>query len=87
LKNVANPKLRISTLSTDNGIKIFIEDNGCGIPEELKSKIFEPFVTSKEKGTGLGLAICREIIKSYSGEINLNLNKKRGVEFSIFLPE
>ena len=50
-----------------------LKDTGRGIPQALRSRIFEPFVTSgKDHGTGLGLAIVREIIQGYGGEISVH---------------
>ncbi len=43
--------------------------NGCGFSPDSIERVFEPYVTSKEKGTGLGLAICRRIIKEHNGTI------------------
>jgi two-component system sensor kinase FixL len=50
---------------------IEIEDTGAGIPAELRSRIFQPFVTSKTHGTGLGLPICKKILESHDGSIQI----------------
>ncbi len=58
-------------------IQILIEDNGNGIPNELKDNIFDAFVTNKINGKGLGLSICAKIIQSHSGSIEFdNINNK-----------
>ena len=58
-------------------IKVFIEDSGIGIPNELKENIFDPFVTNKIKGKGLGLSICAKIIQNHSGTIEFDtINNK-----------
>ena len=58
-------------------IQIFIEDNGNGIPNELKDNIFDAFVTNKINSKGLGLSICAKIIQSHSGSIEFdNINNK-----------
>ena len=58
-------------------IKVLIEDNGIGIPEELKENIFDAFVTNKINGKGLGLSICAKIIQSHSGTIEFDtINNK-----------
>lgn len=65
--------LTVSTLQTDGHWELSLQDTGSGIPEELRSRIFEAFVTSgKDHGTGLGLAIAREIVRGHGGEIHLN---------------
>ena len=88
----ANPhKITISTeVSTDNNrVIIKIKDNGSGIPEKVKSSIFDHLFTTKGvgKGTGLGLAIARQIIeKTHAGKISFNSTVGEGTEFVIELP-
>ena len=53
-------------------IKVLIEDNGIGIPDELKENIFDVFVTNKTNGKGLGLSICAKIIQIHSGTIDFD---------------
>ncbi|MEI6079748.1 MAG: ATP-binding protein [bacterium] len=68
--------IRCSVTSTGDNITISISDNGAGIPEDIKNRIYEPFFTTKEKGTGLGLAIVKNIILAHGGEIGVKQNKK-----------
>lgn len=65
-----------------------VQDTGCGISDEIRNSLFEPFVTSKEKGkgTGLGLATVYGIVKQCGGHIGLDTAPGRGTEFRIFLP-
>jgi PAS domain S-box-containing protein len=63
-----------------------IEDTGQGIPEELLSRIFYPFFTTKEKGSGIGLAIAQKIIDSHHGSIDVESEVGRGTTFTIKLP-
>lgn len=65
---------------------IQIEDEGPGIPADLRQKVFEPFFTTKAGGTGLGLAICHSIVKRYNGEIWIEQAKRRGTKVKISLP-
>ncbi|MDX1740672.1 MAG: sensor histidine kinase, partial [Rhodothermales bacterium] len=58
----AKGEITIETVKNSSGYLILIKDNGPGIPEEVKDKIFEPFYSSKEGGTGLGLSISRKIV-------------------------
>ena len=66
---------------------ISVSDNGSGIPEKLKSKIFEPKFTTKSAGMGLGLGIVKNIIKSHKGKISFISTQKKGTTFSIVLPK
>jgi len=67
-------------------ILIQIEDEGPGIPDNLRQKVFEPFFTTKAGGTGLGLAICNSIVKRYNGEIWIEQAGGGGTEVNISLP-
>lgn len=68
------PKLTIRTQQKNSGITIKIEDNGPGIPEEIKDKIMQPFFTTKKgtEGTGLGLSITNDIVKAHGGIMNID---------------
>ena len=72
-----------------NGEVVFqITDNGPGIPEEIRDRLFESFVTSgKESGTGLGLAIAKKIIDEHEGIIEIKSAKNKGTTFFIKIPE
>jgi two-component system nitrogen regulation sensor histidine kinase GlnL len=65
--------------------RIEIEDNGPGIPDELREQIFYPMVTSKPDGTGLGLSIAQDIIDQHGGVIEFTSQPGRTV-FRIYLP-
>ena len=69
-------------------VKISVEDDGLGMDEKIRQKIFEPYFTTKElgKGNGLGLAIVYSIIKSHEGNIDVSSKEKSGTTFSIYLP-
>lgn len=77
----------ITTTKLDNGYSVSIKDNGPGIPDELKDKIFDPFYSTKDGGTGLGLSISKKIIESYSGTLTLSNAESGGVCFTVFLPK
>lgn len=66
-------------------LMISIQDNGKGIPEDLKPHLFEPFVTSKPRGTGLGLALVAKIIGDHGGVIEFDSEPRRTV-FRVMLP-
>ncbi|HAK77018.1 MAG TPA: histidine kinase [Runella sp.] len=82
------PTVTVSTQNTDQGIIIKVGDNGTGIPEELKSKIFQPFFTTKPtgQGTGLGLSLAYDIVtKGHGGTIELDSVEGEGTTFTITL--
>ncbi|MFP5115794.1 ATP-binding protein [Bacillaceae bacterium C204] len=65
---------------------ISVQDQGCGIPEELLPRLGEPFYTLKEKGTGLGLMISHKIIKQHHGSITFTSKENAGTKVEIKLP-
>ncbi len=78
--------LSIQTSLDDGGVKIQIKDTGTGIPEEILSKIFEPYFTTKSEGSGLGLTVVYKIVKEHGGELRVHSRKGKGSSFIIFLP-
>ncbi|MDP3025112.1 MAG: GAF domain-containing protein [candidate division Zixibacteria bacterium] len=81
-------EIRIRTEKAGEMIRIILEDNGPGIPEENLNKIFEPFFTTKEvgRGTGLGLSISYGIIQQHGGKISARSILGQGATFVIELP-
>lgn len=84
---VKNKKIRINTVSTDNYLRIIITDNGGGIKESIKEKVFEPYFSTKEdrNGTGLGLYMSKIIIEQYQQSSLYFENTNDGVSFTIEL--
>jgi signal transduction histidine kinase len=83
------PLVTITTKNLGDKIEISVEDNGNGIPESVKEKIFQPFFTTKPtgQGTGLGLSMSYDIItKGHGGTIKVNSKPGKGTEFIIQLP-
>jgi two-component system, NtrC family, sensor kinase len=82
------PTVTVRTKKTANKIEIKVMDNGTGIPEKIKEKIFQPFFTTKPagEGTGLGLSLSYDIIKAHGGELKVETEKGEGSEFIIQLP-
>ena len=82
-------RIEIRTAADPNGM-VFIEiaDNGIGIPEKLKVKMFQQFFTTKEpgKGTGLGLSLCRKILEEHRGTITFESVEGEGTTFRMSLP-
>ena len=68
------PKLTVRTHQTNKSVTIDIQDNGPGIPDDVKDKILQPFFTTKKgtQGTGLGLSITNDIVKAHGGRLDIN---------------
>jgi len=82
-----HPQLMVRTKRTDGSVTIEIEDNGPGIPDEIKNKILQPFFTTKKgtQGTGLGLSITNDIIKAHGGSMGIKSSPGKGTTFTIHL--
>ena len=90
VKDVDKPEVVVTTRHGAKGLEISVKDNGPGIPEEIKDKIFQPFFTTKPtgKGTGLGLSLSYDIItKGHSGQLKVESTKGEGATFTIILPK
>ncbi|MBZ9730634.1 hypothetical protein LB467_13140 [Salegentibacter sp. JZCK2] len=87
-KNTYSPRLTVRTIPEINFIRIEVEDNGPGIPEEIKSKILQPFFTTKKgnEGTGLGLSITQDIIKAHQGRLEIYSEEGSLSRFIVQLP-
>jgi len=86
--NSYEPTVSVSTRKINQSVEIIVEDNGDGMPPELRDKIFQPFFTTKPtgEGTGLGLSISYDIIKTHGGEIRVESSQGNGSKFVITLP-
>ncbi|MBS1730770.1 MAG: nuclear transport factor 2 family protein [Bacteroidetes bacterium] len=89
------PRVIVSTKKLNDKVEIRVNDNGNGIPEKIKDKIFQPFFTTKPtgSGTGLGLSLSYDIVKAHGGEIKMETKEgeglpagQAGTEFIIQLP-
>lgn len=78
--------LKFRSRADDEHIIVEVEDNGCGIPQDIIENIFEPFVSTKDQGNGLGLFISYGIIESHNGSIEVQSDVERGTCFTIKLP-
>ncbi|MEQ9262006.1 MAG: ATP-binding protein [Owenweeksia sp.] len=79
------PRIRIRMEKKDDKVIISVSDNGTGIPEEQKEKIFEPRFTTKTKGMGLGLAMVKNIITGFGGEVWFETEVGKGTTFYLTL--
>jgi signal transduction histidine kinase len=82
------PMVTVSTKRNPQGLEIRVSDNGPGIPEAIKDKIFQPFFTTKPtgQGTGLGLSLSYDIVKAHGGLIELLDGQPSGSVFQLVLP-
>lgn len=78
--------LKISARPLRNGVEIFFQDTGHGIPPDRQSNIFEPFFSTKERGSGLGLTVSYNIVTAHGGSLELLPDRQPGACFRIFLP-
>jgi len=90
LEEIENPQLDIEVIEKSGDIvQIRISDNGAGIPQDIRGKIFSPFFTTKDpgKGKGFGLAICYKYVREHRGNIYLADRNGSGTTFVIDLPK
>ncbi|HPR02246.1 MAG TPA: ATP-binding protein, partial [Saprospiraceae bacterium] len=88
VSDVKDPQVLVSTKRLEDGIEIRVIDNGSGIPDNIRDKIFQPFFTTKPtgQGTGLGLSLSYDIVKAHGGEISFSSLPVEGTQFKILLP-
>ncbi|RZK30324.1 MAG: HAMP domain-containing histidine kinase, partial [Hymenobacter sp.] len=83
------PTVGVRTRQVAEGVEIQVHDNGTGIPEAVRSKIFQPFFTTKPsgEGTGLGLSLAHDIItQGHGGTLSVASREGQGTDFTIWLP-
>jgi signal transduction histidine kinase len=78
----------IEVAETRGGVQISVADDGPGIPEEIRDRLYEPFVTTKSEGqgTGLGLSVMYGIVRSHGGRVDFESSAEEGTRFRITLP-
>jgi two-component system sensor kinase FixL len=83
----ANGLIEVSAVPVDRNLaEVIVRDNGPGLGEAIKARLFEPFVTSKATGMGVGLSICRSIVEDHGGRLIMEENDTGGVTFRFTLP-
>ena len=85
-KNVELDERDATLLSPGRYLKVSITDRGAGVPEELTTKIFDPYFTTKPAASGLGLAISYSIVKKHGGLLHLESSSADGSTFTFYLP-
>ena len=73
-------------LPEENSVEVLITDNGPGIPDEIREKIFTPFFSTKKEGTGLGLHLCSHFIHQHKGKIKIDNARQQGTRVLVTLP-
>ncbi len=84
----AGYNVTLSVSQCDEGVYVAVHDDGPGVPEHLREKIFQPLFTTRAKstGTGLGLAVCRDIVEKVFGGTLMLVDVPRGARFEVFVP-
>jgi signal transduction histidine kinase len=79
-------RLEVAAAAGDGGIRLVVRDTGGGIPDAIRARIFDPFVTGREHGTGLGLSIVRRILDHHGATIEIRTRSGGGTEVEVRLP-
>ncbi|MEM8999054.1 MAG: HAMP domain-containing sensor histidine kinase [Bacteroidota bacterium] len=87
LPETDSPKILVTVASEGNMVKIAVADNGIGIADGFKEKIFEPRFTTKSSGMGLGLGMVKNIVENYNGTINFTSQVGKGTVFTVKFPK
>jgi nitrogen fixation/metabolism regulation signal transduction histidine kinase len=85
--DVENPAILVAVTEEDGRACLTVSDNGMGISEENKPKVFEPKFTTKSSGMGLGLAMVKNIVESCNGSINFSSKLNKGTIFKVHFPK
>jgi two-component system nitrogen regulation sensor histidine kinase NtrY len=79
--------ITINAFVTENNIVVTVEDNGSGIEESVKDKLFIPNFTTKTTGTGLGLAMVKNSVEMFNGSITFETKLNKGTAFTLTFPK
>ena len=79
-------QIGFSSVIEDGYLKFSVRDNGCGLPAEMRPKLFMPFQTTKAKGTGLGLSIAYKIVRAHGGDIQVESDGESYTVFTVLMP-
>ncbi|MBT8188379.1 MAG: HAMP domain-containing histidine kinase, partial [Croceitalea sp.] len=86
LPDIESPSILVTVTAEAEHVVISVADNGFGIEEEFKEKIFEPKFTTKSSGMGLGLGMVKNIVENYKGTISFTSQKGTGTVFTVKFP-
>ncbi|MDT0606083.1 sensor histidine kinase [Croceitalea rosinachiae] len=87
MSNQEHPRILVTVASEGSEVKISVADNGIGIADEFKDKIFEPKFTTKSSGMGLGLGMVKNIVENYRGSIDFTSQIGKGTVFTVRFPK
>ncbi|MBX3232747.1 MAG: hypothetical protein KIT84_43500 [Labilithrix sp.] len=79
-------RVTIRGAADDPAITVRVADDGDGVPDDLRERVFTPFFSTRPKGTGLGLAVVRRCAEAHGGKVSLHPNRPRGASFELELP-
>jgi signal transduction histidine kinase len=79
-------KVQVRTRQLRDRVRVSIQDDGCGMEQDVQERIFEPFFTTKARGTGLGLSLVRRAVENQEGTISLHSTPSLGTTFEVVLP-
>lgn len=83
-KQLSNPKVRVTAEKKfDNQVVIPVIDNGTGIPEEIRDRVFVPFFTTKKQGSGIGLSLSKQIMTLQGGKIQIHSMEGKGTSVNV----
>ena len=86
-QDISDPRVQVTLLQAEQDIEIHIRDNGPGIPEGIRDRIFKEFITTKgSRGTGFGLMTANKIVNEHKGRLRFESAMGEGTEFVLFLP-
>ena len=83
---LASPGELPGGLAIDHAVRLTVSDDGPGIPDDIRERLFEPFVSGRAGGTGLGLAIVQRAIEAHRGAVLVDSAPGSGTTFTIYLP-
>ena len=87
IKDIPEPRIEVRVFERDQMVMLEVEDNGSGISEEARKKVFEPKFTTKSSGMGLGLPMVKNIVEAYKGTVSFAPGQWGGTLFSVSLPK
>ncbi|HZI03569.1 MAG TPA: ATP-binding protein, partial [Archangium sp.] len=79
-------EVRLAAEPDGSAVRVRVEDDGPGVPPEVRQRLFDLFVTGKANGTGLGLALCRRLVERHGGTVALVPEQRQGSTFEVRLP-
>ena len=84
--DLEHPEVALVAEKQDGMVRISVVDNGPGLPDDVKARLFQPFVSTKKTGMGVGLSICHDIVVAHEGRLWAEPNPEGGTIFRVILP-